>query len=219
MTDTSGAFRFTDLPPGLQLVEVRRVGYAVVRDTIQLASDHENVRGYALSPQATQLDTVRATAEEHKYISPNLRGFEQRRTAGMGGSFIADSVLRQNDSKSLSSVLAGRVPGLSIAPGEGGSTIAVSSRKACRGTALRACGAPNCYVAIYLDGTLLYYPKMADLKLPNGKPVQPPPDLNRINVSDLGGVEFYAGAAAAPVDMHSSQDEGCGALWLWTREK
>ena len=45
------------------------------------------------------------------------------------------------------------------------------------------------------------------------------PDLGKMGVTDLAGIEYYAGGASMPIDMHSSTDEGCGSLWLWTREK
>jgi hypothetical protein len=40
-----------------------------------------------------------------------------------------------------------------------------------------------------------------------------------MGVTDLAGIEYYAGGASMPIDMHSATDEGCGSLWLWTREK
>jgi hypothetical protein len=39
-----------------------------------------------------------------------------------------------------------------------------------------------------------------------------------MNVSDFAGIEFYADNATAPSGMNSD-DEGCGSVWLWTREK
>ncbi len=49
--------------------------------------------------------------------------------------------------------------------------------------------------------------------------VDQPPDLAKMGVTDLAGIEYYADAASMPIDMHSATDEGCGSLWLWTREK
>jgi hypothetical protein len=72
-------------------------------------------------------------------------------------------------------------------------------------------------VEIHLDGVLIYYPEMTE-KHPHDPSFQPP-DLSKMGVTDLAGVEFYADAASMPIDMHSATDEGCGSLWLWTREK
>lgn len=214
-TDSSGAFRFDGLPLGAQLVQIRRVGLDPQRDVIALSADRENVRTYALTGQTTRLDTVRTTAGATKYLSPQLRGFEERRLSGQGGHFISDSVLRKNENSTAANVIVGRIPGLmqqTIAGPGKLVTALVSTRKQCAGPAmLNTCkgGAPNCYVAVYLDGVLQYSAKMG---------VAPPDFRTDYEVSNLAGVEFYAGGAAAPISMHSD-DDGCGSLWLWTRER
>lgn len=215
LTDSAGSFRFDGLPPGLQLVQIRLVGLTAERDTIVLSAEHENVRTYALAAQAATLDTVRTRAGGQKYLSPRLQQFEERRLSGQGGHFISDSTLRRNENTTLANLVDSRVPGAMlkpmIIPGKGYITALVSTRKSCAGLAILhpSCSGPSCYVAIYLDGVLRYSSKLA----------MDPPDLTRdYNVSDLAGVEYYAGGAAAPAGMHSD-DDGCGSLWLWTRER
>ena len=213
-TDSAGAFRFDGLPAGLQLVQIRRVGLDAQRDTIALSAEHENVRTYALAEQSTKLDTVRTMAGAQKYLSPMLRGFEERRLSGQGGHFISDSVLRKNENMTAANLIASRIPGLTqqfiILQGKGVIRALVSTRKQCKGLALQGCGGkPNCFVAIYLDGVLRYSTKLGI----------DPPDLSKeYDISSLAGIEYYAGAAAAPIAMHSD-DDGCGSLWLWTRER
>jgi hypothetical protein len=216
-TDSAGAFLFRGLRAGLQLVEIRRVGYVVLHDTLRLASDHENVRTYALSAQSTTLDTVKTVAAARKYLSPRLQAFEERRLSGQGGHFLSDSVFRRNENTTLGNLVESRVPGLTLLRG----TTLVSTRKQCRGLVIlgprkpsscRSGGAQDCYVAIYVDGTLYYRAEMADQGIP-------PPDFSRaFDVSNFAGAEFYADGAAAPASMHSD-DDGCGSLWLWTRER
>lgn len=220
-TDSAGAFRFDRVARDVELVQVRRLGFAVRRDTVRLAPDRETERTYSLVSQSTTLPTVHTTAAQ-TYSSPRLQAFEERRLSAVGGHFIGDSVLRRNENSTLANVVEGRIPGLTAVRGR----VLVSTRKQCRGLALsgsggRSAGAwresqcppsPNCYISIYLDGAMYYTASMA------GDGV-PPPDLSRdINVSDLTGAEFYADGASAPAGMHSN-DDGCGSLWLWTREK
>lgn len=209
-TDSSGGFRFVGLPAGPLLLEVRRIGFAAKRDTVSVDADLETTRRYFLVAQSQTLDTVRTTAQEQKYLSPNLRGFEERRVAGQGGHFITDSVLRRNENSTLTNVISSRVPGVMVSHG-----VLVSSRKPCRGPVLMSKGCVgsggDCYVSIFVDGVLLYRAQMADQNVP-------PPDLAKMSVTQFGGIEFYAGAAAAPMGMHAD-DDGCGALWLWTRER
>jgi hypothetical protein len=209
-TDTAGGFRFVGLPVGQSLIQVRRLGFGVLRDTIQLSAEHENVRTYALEPSAADLDTMRTISPERRYISPQLRAFEQRRVSGQGGHFISDSVLRHNENSTLSNLIVSRMPGITALAGK----VLVSTRKACRGLVILGGGCAattgqNCYVSIYLDGNLYYSPAQGVT----------PPDLTRVfPVSDIAGAEYYADGATAPMGMHSN-DEGCGSLWLWTRER
>jgi carboxypeptidase family protein len=215
-TDSSGVFRFDGLAPGLQLVEVRHVGLDVEHDTIGLSSDHENVRTYALGETSTTLDTVHTIAGANKYLSPRLRAFEERRLSGQGGHFISDSVMRQNENSNLADI-GSRLPGLMVRSvflkDKGFVSALISTRKPCAGLVLLhspTCSIqPNCFVAIYLDGVLQYSTTLGT----------DPPDLSReFPISELAGAEYYAGGAASPAGMHSN-DDGCGSLWLWTRER
>jgi hypothetical protein len=68
-----------------------------------------------------------------------------------------------------------------------------------------------CYVTVYLNGVRFG----VDSKQFSAD--NPPPDLNSFSVSDLAGAEFYPGSAAIPMQYHN--DNPCGTLLLWTREK
>jgi hypothetical protein len=216
-TDSAGEFRFDGLPAGQFVVELRHIGFEIRRDTVTLASGRETTRRFALMPTAQALDTMRSLAKESTYISPMLRGFEERRLDGHGGRFISESALRANESSVLANVIASRVPGAMLTTGRGGARRLVSRRKQCLGLAFHVCTQPNCFVEIHIDGVLIYDPEMT-AKHPHD-PSFDPPDLSKMGVTDLAGVEFYADAASMPIDMHSATDEGCGSLWLWTREK
>jgi hypothetical protein len=207
-TDSTGEFRADGLPPGQLVVEIRHIGFDARRETITLDAGKETMRRFSLAPNVQPLDTMRSVAKESTYISPLLRGFEERRHAGQGGRFISDSVLRGNENTTLANIL-GRIPGTTITAGPRMSRVLVSTRKPCYGPALRACSRPDCYVEIHIDGVLIYSPGI-------GGEI---PDLAKMGVTDLAGIEFYADAASMPIDMHSSTDQGCGSLWLWTREK
>ena len=212
-TDSAGAFRLTGLPAGTQVARVRMVGYAMREDTVALAAGFEAVRTYALEPQAVKLDTVR-TAAGPRYRSPMLREFEQRMRSHAGGYFIDGSVFRQHESGTLAGLIASRIPGVTFSNGKGAmGRVLVSTRKPCRGLALRSCGStPDCFVAIYVDGTLYFNSRMA------ADGVQPPDLEHDLNPANFAAAEFYAGGASAPIGMHVD-DDGCGSLWLWTRER
>jgi hypothetical protein len=214
-TDSSGSFRVAGLVAGPQLLQIRHLGYEVRRDTVTVRAGGDSVVRFVLREQSAQLDTVRTIAPEQKYVSPMLRGFEERRLSGEGGRFISDSVLRRNENAQLTSLITSRIPGLMI----GAARMLVSSRKQCKGPVLyhsgdskcQSGGAPDCYVSVFIDGVLFYSARMAEQ---GAKPI----DLNHESISNFAGVEFYADNGTAPAGMHSD-DEGCGSLWLWTRER
>ncbi len=218
-TDSTGAFRFARLPVGTQIAQVRMVGYALRQDTITLTAGWESVRTYALEVKAPLLDTVRASAGKQRYISPLLQGFEERRLADAGGYFVSDSVFRRNESSTMANIISSRMPGLTTVYVNHARVFA-STRKQCRGLALlgspksscRVTGQPDCYVAVYVDGVLYFNAKMAE------EGVQPPDMEKDLDPVNFAGAEYYAGGASMPIDMHPD-DDGCGSLWLWTRER
>jgi Carboxypeptidase regulatory-like domain len=221
-TDSTGAFRFAGLPVGLQSIQLRSVGFGIWRDTVTIEAGVNDLRVYVLDQQTPSLDTVRTIAGKPNYISPNLQAFEERRLSHAGGYFIDDSVLRQHEASTLANVVLARIPGLRAVSSNGGNSggasapmvrVFVSSRKHCRGLALYPCSTEgDCYVAIYLDGVLRYNAKMSESGVG-------PPDAERdFDVSSLAGIEFYPNAETGPVGMRAN-DNGCGSLWLWTRER
>jgi hypothetical protein len=207
-TDSSGTYRFADVAPGPTLIQVRSVGYAVRRDTITLLAGQMRSIDLVLQSQSALLDTVRTVASSGKYMSPALRAFEERRLRQVSGYFIPDSVLRVNDGRRLASILLTHVSGMTLVPGRMGAMYMVSSRKICQGRVLSGCVVPNCYVTVYMDGILLYSSTTGG----------PPVDANQLLVSELGGVEFYAGGGVGPPEFNATGG-GCGILVLWTRER
>jgi hypothetical protein len=214
-TDSAGRFRFSGLTPGPQLVQIRHVGFDVERDTVTVAVGDERIHRFTLAEGAERLDTMRTIAGQQKYLSPMLRGFEQRRLSGSGGHFISDSTFRGNEHSTLANLLQSRMPGLMFQYFNE-KRLAVSTHKACSGAVLlHACSSkPDCFVALYVDGQLFFNAKLA------GKTPQSAwPDMDQtFSVTTLAGSEYYASSATAPAGMQVD-DDGCGSLWLWTREK
>ncbi len=208
-TDRSGAFRFDGLPPGRQIVQIRHLGFERVRDTLTVSADGSITRRYSLASTGTVLDTVRtvAVAENDSFLHSCVV-LKDAALLAPGDSLFPTVLCARMESSPLSTILRGRVAGITWVAGQ----YAVSVSKACRGAQLlHSCSSPDCYVAVYMDGTALYTSGA-------GATGGPPPDLSRINASELSGVEFYPSAASAPAGM-TVNDDGCGTLWLWTRER
>jgi hypothetical protein len=210
LTDSTGAYRFAGLSGGVLIVQLRRVGYEVRRDTVTIAVQGATQRDFVLFALGTTLDTVRTVAGGTHYMAPRLQAFEARRAAG-GGKFIGDSVFRAHDERSLASIILQHMPGTQLVNGEAGAQYIASTRKKCSGPAFQKEKCIPCYVTTYLDGVPIY----DGVRGPAGPP---PPDANRIQNSELTGAEFYAGGASLPPQfVHTST--GCGVLMLWTRER
>jgi hypothetical protein len=207
VTDSYGGFRLADVPSGPQLIQLRRVGYLALRDSLTITTAPEQHREYVLLPQSAQLDTVRTVADRTRNLSPALRGFEDRRSRGIG-RFIGEADLRANEREALSAIALSRMPGLALVRGPAGSAYLASTRKACANGALSQTCTP-CFVTVFIDGGQVY--------AANAK-AGPPPDVGRIRAADLAGVEFYADGASAPA-AYSATGSGCGTLLIWTRER
>lgn len=207
-TDSSGQFHFDGLSAATLFVQVRRLGFPVLRDTVTVASGVVTTRDFAFSSAATQLDTNRTIASSLRRVSPSLQAFEARRARMPAGDFLSDSTLRMHDGENLSSVIVGRLSGLALLPGHRGASYLASSRARCSGNALRGC--KPCYTTVYIDGTLIYS-AISDQNVD-------PPDATRLRVSEMAGIEWYPNGGSAPPEYNKT-DSGCGVLLLWTRER
>jgi hypothetical protein len=217
LTDSTGGFRAVGLATGVYTVRIRRVGYQQFSDLVSVGPEAETRHDFRLTRLVT-LDTVQTRAKGVTYISPALRGFEERRAAGHG-YFIAEAELRKADNRTLANVLM-RLPGIMTRSHRSADYVA-SRRSAGGGPAggLSSGGGqpradPNdprsprgCWVAVYLDGVAVYL-----------GPPAPAPDLGRTLVRELAGVEFYAGSATLPAQFSAIKTSDCGVLLLWTRE-
>jgi hypothetical protein len=207
LTTKTGTVSLFFLPDGGSLIRLRKVGYEV-QTFLAAISPADTAPITATLTHATQLATVVVKDSAPKYMSPGLRGFEERRAKGMG-QFVDEAEMRKNDEKTLAELLVARMPGMTRVAGRGGATYIASARKSCSGSALSGCRAPNCFVSVYVDGVRTYDASTNAGQLP---------DFGRMNPRDYAAAEFYAGGASVPVEYNAT-NSGCGVLLLWTRER
>jgi hypothetical protein len=215
-SDSTGAFYVTVPAPGQYLLNVRAIGFKPLEQTIEITGKDSVGIDVVMHTTSTVLPTVNVKAQRRDYLSPALRGFEDRRAKGFG-RFVAETTLRTMDNRQLAEVLTSQVPGLQVLR-RASESFAVSSRNT--KTSARVLGGPSttrpaCYSTIYLDGILVYDLASASRFGSAGIP-SPPPNLSDYLVSSLAGIEFYGGEATAPSGYRHS---GCGLLLLWTRER
>lgn len=208
LSDSAGGFRLGAIPCGRHEVQIRKIGFTVWRDTVELSPGQELKRVYTLVSVA-QLDTVRVDSDEIEYQSPRLQDFEARRKKNVGGYFISEATLRQMESQSMMTILR-RMPGVGIVPYNGQNY--VRSRGA--GTSDQPLpgrkGAPQgCWAPVYLDGLLIF-----DGQLDQFRPT--PPDIAQFFPLNLSGIEYYPSAGSMPLQFKTTKSN-CGVLLLWSR--
>lgn len=207
LTTKTGTVSLYFLPDGGALVRIRKVGYAVQTMTVAI-SPADTAPITVVLQHATQLPTVVVKdSAPSRYLSPLLRGFEERRRFG-NGHFVSDSIFRREENRTMADVMMAHIPGLNAVSGPAGARYLVSSRKMCSGPAMRTCRQSNCYVSVYIDGVKTYAADMGGRTLP---------DFSRISPTEYAGAEFYQGAEIPP--EYSSTNSECGVLLLWTRER
>lgn len=214
-SDAGGQYRLDGIPVGRYLVMARALGFSSTLDSVSISAG-ENAHMIVLEKRVTRLDTISTVAKGKTYISPALRGFEERRASG-NGRFIGEDELRTADVERMSDLLVKRLPGMMMLRA-GGATYMISSRtsKPCAsvmglaGCAKMPAGIKKaaCFATIYVDGLLMY-----DLQTTQSLE---PPDANTFSIDQFAGVEYYGGEATAPFGYKNS---GCGLLLLWTRER
>ena len=210
-TDSAGRFRLAGLRPGSQVVVLRRVGFAPLRDTVLLAPGAETERTYTLEAMTTQLDTLVTSAEEMQYLSPRLQDFERRRKVNTGGYFMGEAEIRKVEGMQMPNVLR-RIPGLNFVQYRGQQFARSGSVGSIGGDDRLNPADPKsprgCWISIYIDGVRFF----------DGRPSAGslPPDIASVMAMNLSGVEYYARASSMPLQF-KSLGGGCGTLLLWSR--
>lgn len=206
-TDSSGAFALSGLMEGTYRVLVRAVGYLAREELVTVSLSDQASLDLPLSAVAT-LDSVVTTATRR------LSQFEANRRVGLG-RFLASAELEKMRGVALPNVLA-QLGGVSIIRGKGSAAWAASSRgvkslgrtsgtnpsefDASRG-ATKAC-----YAHVWLDGVQVYF----------ARDREPLFDLGSLQIADLAGIEYYAGAAELP-ERYTGNKSACGVVSIWTK--
>ncbi len=213
VTSSTGTMSLFFLPDGGSMVRIKKLGFGVQTLTIGI-SPADTAPVTVVLPHATELPTVVVKDSAPVRTSAMMTSFETHRKQGFG-QFITADELRKADNQNMANVLASKLTGLMSRPGRLSSTFLVSTRKTCSGRALNACHLPDCYVTVYTNGIKTFdYTSLGTA--PGAENLIP--DFARLNVSDYGAVEFYAGGAILPEGVTPTNSD-CGVLMLWTREK
>jgi hypothetical protein len=198
-TTKTGTVTLSFLPEGGNLVRIQKIGFTPVMLTIAISPSDTVPLTIILSSSSQTLPTVVTTDSTPKYVSPGLRGFEERRQKG-AGHFIDEAELRKNDSRKVSNLVR-NFPGLTLNCPRAGlnkwSCFAVSTRQKSR----LALSGGVCLLDIYINGA----PSIDN-------------DLEKLRADEFSGIEYYAGGASIPM-QYNRTGSSCGVILLWTRER
>jgi hypothetical protein len=212
LTTSTGTVSLMFLSPGGSQVRIRKLGYAV--QTMSIPMSPSDTSGITVTlKRVAELPAVITRDSSRRYISPGLRGFEERRKTRTAGYFIDETVLRKEDNRSLGNLLTAHAPGVMVKQMSGSAMFLLKSARCTNG------GQPD----VYVDGVALAH--IPDTRWPGSSRARAsndtrdvPIDLSQFQVSDLGAVEYYPDNATMPAQF-SRTSAGCGALMLWTRER
>jgi hypothetical protein len=208
-TSSTGTASLLFMPDGGGLVRIRKIGYEVQTVMVPISLTDTTPLTMVLN-RIVDLPAVVTTATAVHYMSPQLRGFEDRRMNHATGYFIPEELLRKEDALPLGLAILAHIPTIRITDGRSGAMLLQRSPRCGAG------GPPD----VYLDGIPLIHlpPTPAGGSTPGRTSGAAAIDLSQIETEDIAGVEYYPTTSAAPAQFGGTST-ACGVLLLWTREK
>jgi hypothetical protein len=214
LTSSTGSANLGEVAPDGGKIHLRKIGFVEQTLTVTMApSDTAPI--VVRMKRIAKLPAVVTTKDAPKYLSPALRGFEERRKSSATGYFIDEQALRKDDTRPLAGVLASHVAGSIVKPVSSANFLVKSVR-------CSSGGQPD----VYMNGVLMAHmedsrwkttPKLQGRSAPANDLAEYPFDLNQFQVQNLAGVEYYPDNTMLPVQFNRGR--GCGALLLWSRER
>lgn len=111
ITNDDGRYRIPSVPAGAVTLVARRIGYAPQRRAVTVAETGDVTSDFVLQPSATSLDEV---------IVTGTAGGQERREIGNSVPVVnAPEVLEKSQAPTLSTLLNGRAPGVTVVPSTG----------------------------------------------------------------------------------------------------
>lgn len=188
-TDERGVFRLGGIPYGTQTMNVRRLGFAPQRESIEVSTPADATASIRLKAIAESLPPVVIHPGKMNYTG-RLAGYYERLEKRSGGGYFITREQIDHENPRLLGQLLQRVPGVMAVRGRGGIT----------GIRLRG---RTCWPLIWIDGT----------PMPSGEV-----DLDSFVPSSIHGIELYLGSTTAPARYIYSRDvSSCGTVLIWSR--
>jgi hypothetical protein len=208
-TSSEGTYALTGLPAGTQTLDVRAVGFAPKRLTVDLRTGERRVVDVTLEgANAQALAEVNIVGRGNRV---DRTGFEDRRKKGFG-QFITDEEIRRRGvfetTQALWNVLGARVIW------DGHDNVVMFTRPIGTGRATGRAGSMVvggynnlCSPGYWVDGFAMPSPKQGG----------GPADANAYaRPRDIRGIEVYIDPGSAPA-QYRRPDVPCGVILIWTK--
>jgi hypothetical protein len=186
-TSEAGTFAILELPSGSFGLDVRAVGYAPVRVTVDLLRRRPATVTVTMTERAQALSSVVVRGRRSRG-SRFLEEFAERKRRAAGGTFYGPADLERRNALYVSDILR-TTAGMRVSPSRG------------FGYVVRGRG--GCVPAVFLDGMPLYggANDLDQIVRPN----------------DLMAMEVYQSLGTLPPQFTGLQANACGAIALWTK--
>jgi hypothetical protein len=188
ITDDSGGFHITGLPPGTNVFNVRRLGYEPASFTAILKSGKTHRATFSLTEAPHTLPTVAVSDTTVKTHWLDI--FETRRSTHHGTFITRDEIVRRNARTGTDIVRT--VPGVRVQPLRGNSGFQVTMT---RGGGARPCIPTMFYHNSPYSGT-----------------------IDDFSADDIEALEVYVGISEIPPELDKNGKGICGAIVVWTRD-
>ena len=225
-SDSSGRFRFRDMPPGEHVLVLRAIGFK--SESSKVFIDRDEVVSAQIVMTRTTTDLPERVVTAPGAAPPaKLVEFMERQKAGIGHFITREQLARAEGGVRHTGDLIATIPGVVVRRGSNKIWIA-SGRTKSTGCAfpdpkLKAeqdCGRqrldradsmagarPACFMDVYVDGALVFNSANPQFGLF---------DVNSIPPEHIAGIEVYTSAAQIPA-KYNRTSAGCGVLLIWTR--
>ena len=220
LSDSSGRFRFRNVPIGAHLIVLRAIGFRSESSTVTI--DFEEVVSWdAVLTRAvgTTLPERVVTAAAAAAVPAKLVEFNERQKLGVGHFINRDQLAKAAGGLRQTGDVISLVPGVRVRRGSNKIWVATARTPNVKCAfctfsvsqltpADQAAGArPACFMDVYIDGALVF-----DSKHPENGLF----DVNSIQPEHIAGIEVYSSAAQVPA-KYNRTGGGCGVLLIWTR--
>ncbi len=210
VTDKKGGFQFANVPIGSQIVSVRLMGYKSQNVNVNVALNGTSNVSIAISAAATVLNEVVTT----------VTGEQKKLEIGNDITTIdVPEVMKQAPITSVTDLLEGRVPGLTVVRSSGvpGASSRIRLRGIGGGLLAGTPGAPTNDPIVIVDGIRIYAGQSGvnDQKLGGDRNYPTPSPIDQIDPNSIEKIEVLRGPSAAA--MYGS-DAGDGVIIITTKK-